>query len=87
MPIDFKSLHKLESVPGSLSSRTRSANEIVQVLVKLRKGAKRPSFIKPRAQITSRIFSADVTFGDMQRLEADPAVESMALARRMPGIK
>ncbi|WP_298375636.1 hypothetical protein [uncultured Bradyrhizobium sp.] len=57
------------------------------MLVKLRKGAKRPSFIKPRTQITSRIFSAEITFGDMQRLEADPAVESMSLNRRMPGIK
>jgi hypothetical protein len=87
MPIDFKTLQKLESLPGSASVQTRSGSDKVEVLVKLRKGAKLPPFVTPRTRISSRIFSAEMLFGDLKRLEADPRVESMALNRRMPYIK
>lgn len=87
MPFDFKSLHKLESVPSSVSARSRNANDVVQVIIKLRKGARRPPYIKLRSQVTGRMITADVRFADMQRLEADPGVESMSLNRRLPGMK
>lgn len=86
MPIDFKQLRKLESLPSSLSSQSRSGTDKVEVLVKLRRGAKRPVFVTPRTQFGPRMFSAEITFDDMKRLEAHPGVESMSLGRKLPRI-
>ncbi len=75
MPIDFKSLKKLESLPAGSAAQTRSSTDKVEVLVKLRKGAKRPAFVTPRTQISNQIFSAEIAFGDVERLQRDPGVE------------
>lgn len=84
MPVDFKALHKLESIHSSAASQARSSSDRIEVLVKLRKGAKRPIFLTPRMQISSRIFSTEMTFADMKRLETHPSVESMSLGRKLP---
>lgn len=87
MPIDFKSLKKLESLPAGSAAHPRSSTDTVEVLVKLRKGARRPAFVTPRTQISSELFSAEVPFGDVERLQSDPNVESMSISRKMPYIK
>ncbi|SPP92791.1 conserved protein of unknown function [Bradyrhizobium vignae] len=86
MPIDFKLFRKLESLPSSLSSQSRSGSDKVEVLVKLRRGARRPVFVTPRTHIGPRMFSAEITFDDMKRLEVHPSVESMSLGRKLPQI-
>jgi hypothetical protein len=88
MPIDFKSLKKLESLPaGSAAGMPNSSTDKVEVLVKLREGAKHPAFVTPRTQITGQIFSAEIPFGDLERLQGDPNVESMSISRKMPYIE
>jgi hypothetical protein len=87
MPIDFKSLQKLETTSPSVSGKSLDSNARVVVLVKLRDGAKRPSFVTPRTQIAPRIFSAEISAGELQRLQTDPSVESMSLSQTLPLIK
>lgn len=82
MPFDLRSLKKLDfsAAPAPVSG------EKVVVLVKLRAGAKRPDYITARADISSELFSAEMPADLLKRLEADPAVESVALSRRIPSI-
>lgn len=87
MPIDFRSLKKLESLPAGSAAQTRSSTDKVEVLIKLRKGAKRPAFVIPRTQISNQIFSAEIAFGDVERLQRDPSVESMSISQKMPYIE
>ncbi|WOH52617.1 hypothetical protein [Bradyrhizobium sp. sBnM-33] len=87
MPIDFKSLKKLESLPAGSAARPPSSTDKVEVLVRLRKGAKRPSFVTPRTEISSQLFSAEIAFGDVERLQGDPNVESMSISQKMPYIE
>ncbi|SFI61163.1 hypothetical protein [Bradyrhizobium sp. Gha] len=87
MPIDFKSLRKLETPQTSVMGRSLDDSERVVVLVKLRDGAKRPSFVTPRTEIAPRIFSAEIDAGQLQKLQADPSVESMSLSQSLPLIK
>jgi hypothetical protein len=87
MPIDFKSLKKLESLPAGSTAQSRSGTGTVEVLVKLRKGAQRPAFVTPRTQISTDLFSAEIPFGDVERLQGDPNVESMSISQKMPYIK
>jgi hypothetical protein len=87
MPIDFKSLKKLETAPPSVSGKPLDSNARIVVLVKLRDGAKSPSFVTPRTQITPRMFSAEINAGELQRLQTDPGVESMSLSQTLPLIK
>jgi hypothetical protein len=81
MAIDLKSLRKLESGPVSHLGFARNENERVVVVVKLREGAERPPYLPVRSQFSSRFFSSEVSITDLRRLEADPAVESVALSR------
>jgi len=83
MAIDLKSLRKLESPSAAAQARVCDENERVLVLVKLHPGAERPAYIEARSQISNRMFSSEISVADLQRLEADPAVESISLSRKL----
>lgn len=87
MPIDLKRLKKLESVPARTQAEPPAEGEKMVVLVKLRKGASRPDYVSPRAHISPDMFSAEIEATDLERLEADPGVESMSLSKKLPGIE
>lgn len=80
MPTDIKSLRKLEFSAAPLPQ----GKERVLVLVKLRSGAERPAYLSPRAEITPDMFSVEMAAEELVRLEADPAVESISLSKRLP---
>ena len=84
MTINLASLQKLETLPASEAAVPRANDEPVVVLVKLRKGAFRPDYVRARGEISSQIFSAEMPASDLRRLEVDPAVESVSLARQLP---
>ena len=83
MPIDLRSLHKLDfsAAPARVDSGDR-----VLVLVKLCEGAARPDYIAARAEISHDLFSAEILVDELQRLEEDPAIQSVELSRRLPPI-
>lgn len=85
--MNLKSLRKLETLPPSLQARPRDGDESVLAVVKLRTGFKAPHYIVPRATFGDRMVSAQVSVADLDRLEADPAVESMSLSRSLPVIE
>lgn len=82
MSIDLRSLKKLDfsAAPSPVSG------DRVVVLVKLRAGADKPDYVSARAEITPGLFSAEMSVDVLRRLEADPAVESVALSRQLPTI-
>jgi hypothetical protein len=84
--MDLKSLKKLESVPASAEA-SRSDDERLLVLVKLHKGAARPGYISPRAEMGPQIFTAEISAGQLASIEADPAIESVSISRRLPLIE
>jgi hypothetical protein len=86
MPIDFKALKKLESLQPSEAARTIGDNERLLVLVQLREGAEKPDYVPARTDIASGMFTAEINGQDLRKLEADPAVHSVAISRRMPAI-
>ncbi|CAL8980771.1 hypothetical protein GJ689_23825 [Rhodoplanes serenus] len=86
MPIDLKSLSKLESLPASATAKPHADDDPLVVMVKLRKGSNRPAYLSPRAEFGPSLFSAEIKAETLTRLEADPAVESVSLSRRLPGI-
>lgn len=87
MPIDYSSMKKLETVPPSVGAKPPEQDARVVVLIKLRPGAERPEYLVPRAEIAPGMFSAEVAAGDLERIESDPAVETMSLSRAMPLIE
>ncbi|MBR0684445.1 hypothetical protein JQ594_00835 [Bradyrhizobium manausense] len=86
MPIDFKSLKKLETVQPSEAARNMADGERLLIIVKLRDGAQKPDYVTARTDIASGIFTAEVGSGELNKLQSDPAVESMSISRRMPAI-
>ena len=82
MPIDLRSLKKLDFS----AAPAPAAGERMVVLVKLREGAARPAYLAARGEFAGNLFSAEVSAEDMAKLEADPAVESVALSRKLPVI-
>jgi hypothetical protein len=86
MNIDLGSLKKLESLPASATSRLASDDACLLVLVKLRSGAACPDYVALRGGISECMFSAEVTAGTLVRLEADDAVESVAVSKVLPGV-
>jgi len=87
MPIDFKSLKKLESAPASLQSSRMDDRQRLLVLVKLRNIGKPPDYVTARAEIGPRMFSAEINVGDLKTLESDPEVESVSISRQVPLLK
>ena len=87
MAIDYKSLKKLETLPGGGEEGSRADDERLLVLVKLRKDGRRPDYVPARAEIGPQIFSAEISVGDLTLLESDPNVESVSISRRLPLIK
>lgn len=87
MAFDFKSLQKLATPAPSTAFKGAAGDDRVLVLVKLREGAAKPAYITERSQISSQIFSAEITAKDLPRLEAEPDVESVALSEQLPLIK
>ena len=86
MPIDLSSLTKLETPASSEAAQVRSADERMVVLIKLRHGAPRPTYVKARGDISPAMFSAEIRGADLVRLEKDPAVESMSISRKLSTI-
>jgi hypothetical protein len=86
MPIDYKSFKKLETQPPSAQAEALEGQRLL-VLVKVRAPDAAPSYVTPRAQIGPTMFSAEVSAVDLKKLEADPAVESVSISRRLPLIK
>ena len=86
MAVDLKSLKKLESLPASLCE-PRSDDDRLVVLVKLRTGANQPSYLTPRAHMGPQIFSAEISAGDLPRMESDSSIESVSVTRRLPLIE
>lgn len=87
MPIDLNSLKKLETLPRSAQTGQPAEGTRVVVLIKLHPGAERPEFLAPRAEISPDLFSTEVDVADLERIEHDPAVASMALSRALPMIE
>lgn len=87
MTIDLKSLKKLESLPASPSTRLADDETSLLVLVKLRSGASCPDYVALRGGISECLFSAEITAATLGRLEADDAVESVAVSRVLPGMR
>lgn len=87
MAINLALLNKLETLPASGLASARADGERVVVMVRLRKGAKRPSYVAPRAEFSPELFSAEMPAGDLRRLELDPSVEAVSLSRDLPIIR
>jgi hypothetical protein len=77
-------MKKLETVSPSVGAQPQDKDARVLVLIKLRPGAERPEYLVPRAEIAPGMFSAEVAAGDLERIESDPAVETMSLSRSVP---
>ncbi|PJN94865.1 hypothetical protein CNY89_11925 [Amaricoccus sp. HAR-UPW-R2A-40] len=86
MPIDFSSLRKMEAAPAATQARPPADDARVVVLVKLHPGAALPAYLTPRARIAPDLFSVEVTAGELDCIERDPAVASMSLSRNLPMI-
>lgn len=86
MPIDLSRLRKLEALPPSLQARGKSDDDRVVILLKLKEGEVRPSYVQLRMQLSEDILSAELKYRDLARLELDPAVESFSLSRAIPVI-
>jgi len=87
MPIDFKSLKKLESLPPSLQSGRADDSQRLLVIIKLRKPGRRPDYVTPRAEMGPQMFSAEISAGQLTALESDPDVESVSISRQTPLMK
>jgi len=88
MTIDLKSLRKLESLPASAPTRLGEDDDAsLLVLVKLRTGASCPDYVARRGELSDCLFSAEVTASTLVRLEADDAVESVAVSKLLPGMR
>lgn len=87
MAIDLSKLRKLETPSASVQSRRPSGEDKLVVLVKLRQGSARPSYLTPRSEFSAALFSTEVPASTLQRIETDPAVESVSISRSLPGIR
>lgn len=85
MPIDLRSLKKLETLPGSAA--TEAAEGRMTIIVRLHPGAERPDWIEPRALVGDDMFTAEVDATELERIEADPAIAAVALSRNLPMVE
>ena len=83
---DFKAFKKLETLPPSRLAGATPDDERLLVLVKLRRGATLPAYVKTRAQISAQMVSGEIQARELARIDADPAVESVAVSQRLPSV-
>jgi len=83
VPIDLARIHKVSDVDVAKTSTSHADDESFLVLVKLRPGAERPSYVTARACVGTGIFSALVTGAELERLEIDPSVQSVSISQQM----
>jgi hypothetical protein len=84
MPIELGSLKKLD-LPSAPASG-ESERKLVTVLVKLRDGLGLPSYAELLSHYGPQLISAQLRREHLPRLEADPAVESVAVSHRLDRI-
>jgi hypothetical protein len=87
MAINLSKLRKVETPSVQTQSRVLSDDESMVVLVKLHKGFGPPSYLEPRGSFSPELFSAEIPASILQRIESDPAVESVSVSSRLPGIR
>jgi hypothetical protein len=85
VPTDFSSFKRIEGVPAVAAATTNTLGRVA-VLVKMRKGAVRPSYVIPRAEFGPDMFSAEINHDQLPRLNADPAVASISLSEPLSRI-
>lgn len=85
VPTDFSAFKKIEGAPA-IGAAAPNALGRIDVLVKLHKGAARPSYVEPRAEFGTEMFSADVSPDQLPRLNDDPAVASVSLSKPLSRI-
>ena len=85
MPTDFSAFKKVEGAPAVTVAAPNRLGRVA-VLVKLCKGAMRPSYVVPRAEFGPEIFSAEIDPDQLPRLDADPAVASVSVSRPLSRI-
>ncbi|MBK8037379.1 MAG: hypothetical protein IPK22_10975 [Verrucomicrobiaceae bacterium] len=77
--MDLSKLRKVES-----PSPRRAAGEVrgmVTGMVKVNKAGYRPKGVKVRGEISDLIFTAEIPVGELEALENDPGVASVAFSR------
>ena len=86
MPIDLSSLKKVEGVPEIRQAQNGNAASPLLVLIKLKKGKQLPTYVAKRGEPAPGFFSAVIPAEHLIKLEADPAVASVAISRALNGI-
>ncbi|MBY6262155.1 hypothetical protein EI613_09520 [Azospirillum sp. 412522] len=81
MPIDLASLRKLESPSARMMAEPLDDAQRIAVIVRLHADAQPPGCLAGGRAIAPGIVTGEIAAADLARLEADPAVRSMALSR------
>jgi hypothetical protein len=84
--VDFSSFKKVEGArrPGKSGAAKTGP---VAVIVKLKEGAEQPAYLQARAKFGPRMFTAEIQAEQLERLENDPAVESVSPQKPLSGIE
>jgi hypothetical protein len=80
MPVDFSRFTKMAVQPVE-GKALPSSGRLVSVLVQLKEGAISPPYVTPRAWFGPRIFSTAIEAEQVNRLNSDPAVQSIEPGR------
>jgi len=80
--IDLTTLRKLETPSPSELARGRNDTDRITVLVRLHEGAELPSYITMRAEISAEIITGEISGADLERIDSDPAIASVAFSAR-----
>lgn len=87
MPKALPKLRKLQTPTASAQAHLELGEEGVLVLIKLREGAAPPDYVALRGRISERLLTVKVSTSELQRLEADPAVETFSVGRRVAVVR
>lgn len=89
MPVDFGSFKKLEGLPALHRAKESGALDRLLILLKLRKGYAAPDYVEARGDdpVAPGFLSAIVGEDQLPRLNADPAVHSFSITRRLPAVE
>ena len=80
--MDFSRLTKLEK--QSLEPGNVDPDQKLSAIVKVKKDGYLPAKVNLRQWISDRILTADFLAGDLPDIEADPQVESISPATKLP---